>query len=359
LIVACGGNAAAPSPTTAATPTPTGWAGQKDWDALVAAAKQEGRVTVVGPVGDIYRLPLTTFSQAYPEITVEFEGINGSVFTPQVAAERAAGKYLHDLIIGSPPLYDLKASGTLDPLKPVFMLPDVVDSSKWLNGVERRFTDIGGTHVFAYSASLAGVVYVNRDFVPDKDLSTFDQLLDARWRGKIAWIDPTSPSGGQSAAGHLALVRGEEFLTKLLKQDVVLTKDLRQAAEWVVRGTYPIVLGANPPYFKPFQDQGLGKNIKALATESEDGVRAALRMVGIINKAPHPNAAKLYINWLLSKDAQLTLAKSTTENSARLDVKTDEEITPDPKRIYRTTHEERYRSIQTNAGALAKKVLGL
>ena len=136
---------------------------------------------------------------------------------------------------------------------------------------------------------------------------------------------------------HFILALGEEFLSKLYTQDVVLTQDRRQLVEWLVRGRYPIAIGIRPVELENFQSQGLGKNVKPLAPESDAGVRISQGSgaVVLISRAPHPNASKVYLNWLLSRAGQVAWTKITKENSRRLDVtEGDPKARPDPKKRY-------------------------
>lgn len=103
-------------------------------------------------------------------------------------------------------------------------------------------------------------------------------------------------------------------------QKIVFIANRRQEAEGIVRGTYPIGVAAPVDEVGQFQAQGLGKNIlpfngnvKALSGDTGFGT------VSLMDKAPHPNAAKVYINWLLSKAGQTDWGK-VARNSRRVDV---------------------------------------
>src|SRR4051794_30161806 len=70
------------------------------WDTTLAAARQEGRVVVSGAPGQIWRDALSTFSQEYPGIQVEYTGINSRDFWPRVFQERNADQFLWDVRVG-------------------------------------------------------------------------------------------------------------------------------------------------------------------------------------------------------------------------------------------------------------------
>ncbi len=110
----------------------------------------------------------------------------------------------------------------------------------------------------------------------------------------------------------LRLAYGDEFAKKLLtKQAPVFNTNYRQTAEWVVRGRYPIVIGSSRKMFTEFWAQGLGKKIVVLPSDS-NMMGSDTSIVGLIEGTPHPNAARVYLNWILSKNAQELYAKATS-----------------------------------------------
>jgi ABC-type Fe3+ transport system substrate-binding protein len=114
---------------------------------------------------------------------------------------------------------------------------------------------------------------------------------------------------------------GDDIIKKLfVDQEPVLSRDTRQIAEFMVRGRYPIALGVNPLLLGQFQKQGLGKNLKYYHFPEMDTVNSSSSCLWLVNKAPHPNAAKVFINWLLTKDAQAVWAKEVETNSRRVGV---------------------------------------
>jgi ABC-type Fe3+ transport system substrate-binding protein len=351
LLAACGpsgapraGSAPAPAaPPPASGPSASGGpaqasAGQAEWERTLQAARQEGKVIVNGPTGAGPREALVQFQKAYPDITLELQILGGRDFGPRVLAERRGDQYLWDLLIGGAgtPAQTLKPEGVLDPLEPA-VLPENRDDSKWLNGFRAGFYDVEKSHVYAFSASLRFLVYVNRDVVSESELNRVEDLIDPKWRGKIVSDDVLAFGSGCGTAGHLIQVLGDDWVRKLFAQDLTITRDKRQPIEWLVRGRYPIAMGVDEPYLEELQRQGLGRNVKVLAPESDAGVRVSQQSgaVTLINRPANPNAQKVFLNWLLSKDGQNIWSKHTQENSRRLDVtEGPAETRPDPKRQY-------------------------
>jgi iron(III) transport system substrate-binding protein len=353
--------ASAPLAAPAAMGAPAQAAWQAEWDKVVAAARQEGRVVVVGPPGDLYRTALTAFEKAYPGIQLEYTGASGRDFAPKVLAERDAGQYLVDVHVGGAgtPNFQLKPRGTFDPIKSGLILPDVLDDSKWVGGFDAGFMDKEGQFVYAFQGAIVPTVWVNRDVIAAGELTRVEQLTDPQWRGKISWDDPRRTGYGGSDAGHFLMVLGEDWLRRALSQDNVVSGDLRQQVEWIVRGTYPIAIGMDATHLATYQRQGLGQSVRPLDRRSEEGGRLspAWGDAMLVNRAPHPNAARVYLNWLRSKDGQTAWAQTTGENSRRTDVEGPAESAPDPAKSYRVVNSEEYNHFQDQALNLAREIL--
>jgi len=292
-----------------------------EWKKIVEAAKKEGKVVVSGNPSEAWRKSLVDmFRQDYPEITVEYTGINSRDFWPRVRQERALGKYLWD--VGARgvdlPAYEAKKDGLLEPIRPI-LLPENADDSKWIGGLNQVFYDKEKRYMPGYVMFIQQTTAVNRDFIKEAEIASSSQLLDPKFKGKIVIQTPT---GGVSffALLNLGAMYGENFLRQLLtKQEIVVTNDNRQQNEWVVRGKYPLAIGFNLNELEPFRKQGLGKNV----TKLEDKViplSVQFGALAFMKNAPHPNAAMVYINWVLSQKTQAAMSKNIAINSARADV---------------------------------------
>jgi ABC-type Fe3+ transport system substrate-binding protein len=294
------------------------------WDALIGAAQKEGAVDVHGGPGKLYEDALTQgFVRAFPGIKVNYFGSSGRDTIPRIMREREAGIYNWDVYIGgtTSTVETLKPAGAFQPLMPALVLPEILDDSLWLGGLGGEWMDKERKYVLGFEASVTPVMLVNWDFIVHAELKSYDDLLKSQFAGRIVWDDPRRPGEGVDVAQRFLLNFGADFLKRLFSQQKIIYSSItRQTAEWVVRGTYPIGIGTSFEQVKPFRDQGLGQSITAFdAPLAHPGRGAGYGTVAMMDHAPHPNAAKVYVNWLLSKSGQ-TDWTTTTENSRRLDV---------------------------------------
>jgi ABC-type Fe3+ transport system substrate-binding protein len=360
----------APSATLAPAPKPTQPAGasepaskpgpQSEWERTLAAAKQEGKVSVVVAPGDTYRNALLGFQKAYPEISLELTGLRNTEWLPRVTAERQAGQYVWDVLVGSTgaPSPTLKAQGVFDPLRPNLLLDEVLDDSKWYGGFDSAYYDVEGQYLFSFQGNLNNLVYVNRDVVPESELARVEDLALPQWKGKIASEDMTVFGPACGVGAHWLLVMNEEFLRQVIQNTEGVTRDPRQLAEWVVRGRYPIWVGIQESTLVTFLREGLGQNVRPLAAGTDAGSRLSVGSGGlmIVNQAPHPNAARVFANWLLSREGQTAWVEETSGASRRLDVTVGApDKRPDPRRQYAgDIAAERYTELPDRCVEIAK-----
>jgi ABC-type Fe3+ transport system substrate-binding protein len=294
------------------------------WDDLVKAATAEGEVDVHGGPGRLYEQVLSQdFRRDFPQIKVAFSGSSGRDAIPQITRERAAGVYNWDVYVGGTPsiLQSLMPAGAFVPLRPAFVLPEITDDKNWFGGLDLGWMDSAKRYVLGFEATVTAPVMVNWDFVAHDDLKTYEDLLAPRFANKIVWDDPRLPGAGVGVGQRLLNNFGADFLQRLYaKQKIIYSTNPRQEAEWLVRGQYPIGLGTAAEEIGPFQQQGLGKNIAGFDLHlPHPTMSTGFGTVSMMDHAPHPNAAKLYINWLLSKAGQTDWGQ-TGHNSRRLDV---------------------------------------
>jgi iron(III) transport system substrate-binding protein len=324
LAIACA-PAAPPAPAAAPAAKPEDKAAPKQpqdtWESMATEARKEGTVVVVTNPGQTYRDALASFTKAFPGVSVEVLGGFGGDASSRVVAERGAGQFLLDVwLAGIPPVvFDLLPIQAVVPLKPV-LLSEIQDDSKWRGGFDAGWRDAGKQLIYAFQGEQEREFFVNRAVVPEWELNSVEQLVEPKWKGKISWFDPRRTGGGNGPAAHVLYRKGEPFLRQLLANDLTLTADPRQQLDWLVRGQYPVTVGVSNSLLNEYQGLGLTKDVAQITMK--DGLRSGggTGAMALMDRAPHPNAAKLFANWLLSKDGQTAWAESNQRNVRRTDV---------------------------------------
>jgi len=312
---------------------PQAWAasssGKAEWDRVLEAAKKEGKVVVFGPPGANARQALAdSFQKAFPEIQVEYQGATGATTAPRILSEQKSGIYAVDVHVGGTTtmLESLVPAKALDPIPPALILPEVTDLSKWYQG-RLDYSDSAEKHNLVFTAAVKVPVAINPEAVKESEIRSYWDLLNPKWSGKIAMRDPMGAGPGLATAtfwyAHPQL--GVKFMRDLFnKQQVTLSRDDRQLLEWVVRGRYAIVI--SPSELEATDLKSKGINIDLLGAEQfKEGsyLTAAFGSMALMKRAPHPNAAKLYLNWLLTRDGQTQWTKLSGYPSRRLDAPRD------------------------------------
>ena len=312
------------------------------WDDTVAAAKKEGELVAVlgGSASRNYRPVFQHFEDKFGIRTVVSTG-GGSKQTDRILAERSAGKHEVDIIMvgGTSAVGRLLPNGVIDPITPVLFHPEVVDKSKWLRG-RHLYSDPEEEYVFAFSgtADIAPVLMrFNTDKLPIAEAKKIDSVwtfLDKRFAGQIVALPPTTAGSGGTyfvAAVHPDL--GEKYLRRFYDRElnVAFIEDFRQIADGVAKGKYTmaIFVGSAGRDIDRLGKQGLPVASftrvidKPLKERPIVGGSGAANNIMVANQRPHPNAAKLFVNWFLSKEGQTvmqTMSERTPDQTFRTDV---------------------------------------
>jgi iron(III) transport system substrate-binding protein len=303
-----------------------------DWEKTLQAAKKEGQLVLYGSA-DFEGL-FAEFHKKYPEIKVTGVFGRGADVAKRMMAERRAEKYLADLYVnglttGYNVFYKAKA---LDPLAPVLVLPEVTDMSKWWQG-KHHYVDPESQYLFNLNGESRIVLAYNTKQVTPSEIKSYWDVLNPKWKGKIVAYNPTLGGAGDAMRffyHHKDL--GPDFIKRVLTEtDLVISTDTRQMGDWLAGGKYALSIFApiSRMDLDLMQVQGLPVNWFDPEQLKEGAyITAGSGGVALINKAPHPNASKVALNWLLSREGQIAYQRIFTEgndgpDSMRIDIPKD------------------------------------
>lgn len=302
----------------------TDW--QWDWEQAKQAGSKEGEVVLYGPHLPFFGKIWEQFQKAHPGIKVTSEPGRGADHLKRVSAERRAGIYKVDLVMGGGNVLHGFAANVLDPIPPILLLPEVTRESVWF-GKKLRLTDKEQKAILSFSESAkTSTIAYNTKAVNPKEIQAWKDLLNPKWKGKIAGFDPRVSGGGDPFRFFQVTPEfGAEFITRLARDmEIVFTRDMNQGLDWLASGKYELYLGS-ALFTLEAKEKGLPVDI--VPHSMKDGETMGLGgvcCVALINKAPHPNATKVFLNWLLSKEGQTLWQRFSKTNSLRVDIpKTD------------------------------------
>ena len=352
LLPACGGPGPTPTPTEpisaptppepTATPTPAPPTFEEEWEALKAAAREEGTLVLVTG-GNPSRNFIPPIREAFGEqfgLVVTIAGAGGSQHLARISAERQAGRYEVDIVIhGRTTLGErLGPAGFLTPIQEQLFHPDAIDLSKWWGGRLWWMEPDGVEPKYSVAVAARGEPNpvnpeYNTDLVTEDDIAAINSawdFLDDKWTGKIIALSPLESVALNAITrvySHPAM--GPEWIARFFSQelDVTFVGDARQIVDSVALGGHALT----------FFNGSAGRSIAALEAEGlplatwsknleEGGVLATAsswNWIGMMDRAPHPNAAKLFLNWWLTQEGQTaynTLTTTPPPPSLRTDV---------------------------------------
>lgn len=297
---------------------------EADWKKTLEAAKKEGKVYIYTVATSETRAALSKVFTAKYGIQLAFVTGRGDEIGTKLSSERRANIYMADLYIGgsTTPTTSFKPKGFLAPLKPLLVLPEVTDPKVWYGG-GLYFTDKERQYVACPVLTAANSYFaVNTDLVKPGEIKTYKDLLNPKWKGKIIMNDPTIAGAGSRWFAVVAdKYTGLDYMRALVKQEPVITRDQRLQVESLARGKYPIAIGAQPDILSDFMKAG--SHVDTVIPEEGTWLGGGPGLIVYFDKAPNPNAAKVFVNWFLSKEGQTAYSKTATAESARLDVPND------------------------------------
>lgn len=290
---------------------------RQEWEKTVKAAQKEGQVVIHG-ARDIGMLFGQAFQRAYPDIKViTVTAGRGTVRVQRILTERRAKQYLVDLYIGSPrDVYStFLPAKMIEPVRPLLVLPEVLDQTKWWKG-QHYYVDPQSKYIFIYEgAPQGGGIAYNKKLVNPKELKSFWDLLNPKWKGKIISVDPMISGASEQNLRffnyHPKI--GPEFIKSLYgEMNVTLSRNDRQILDWLAVGKFAFAYFTRGAKDAIKQGLPIGEIPPGHFKEGAF-VDPYTGLVSFMNRAPHPNAAKVVVNWLLSRKGQIAFQKNKVD----------------------------------------------
>lgn len=295
---------------------------QIEWDKVVGSAKKEGEAMIFATVGAETVAEVTSAIKEKYGLKLSFITMGrGSEMTERILRERRAGLYTVDVIsVGATTLISsMKPAGFLESMEPFIILPEARDAKAWRGG--SPFID-KDRMIIPLIAAYQKYITRNIELVKEGEIKSFHDLLDSRWKGKMIINDPTQTGSGNAWVSLMVdrwgLEQTREYLKQFVKQEPVITRDGRLQIESVARGKYPLGIATRTEVTGNFMS--LGAPIAPVRTVEGTRATGSGGVMALPSKRPHPYAATLLINWLLTREGQAVFVKGFGSPPARLDV---------------------------------------
>jgi iron(III) transport system substrate-binding protein len=282
---------------------------QAEWEKTIKAAEEERELVIymTQAFEPVFR---DTFQKKFPKIKVTTVTGRGPELSQRVMSERRAGKYIADLYISGniTPLTVFHRAKILEPIKPLLLLPEVVDTSGWYEG-KHHYDDPENRYIFVFEGTpRSGEITYNTKLVNLSEIKSYWDLLNPKWKGKIASVDPLL--AGPISAAQIFFYKhpdlGPEYVRRLYGEtDMSIVRSNEQLLDWLSAGKYAFGLGARQVDAAMMQGLPLNQFLPGSLKEGSS-VTAYNGTLSLFNQAPHPNAAKVAVNWLLSREGQTT-----------------------------------------------------
>lgn len=191
-------------------------------------------------------------------------------------------------------------------------IPVLKEKDVWV--LDPLSTDPQGHLVLDFPAHYPPAINTNLVKPADEPKSYMD-LLDPKWKGKIMDNDPNISTSPYMTYVPLTKykVLSEDYFRKLGEQNIQFVRGESEKAEKLSRGEFPVAFMGSESTFPAFAAEGAP--IKALAMQ--EGTPVSGNAMVAIKNSPHPNAAKLFINWIISEEGSSLLAKMKGQMSLR------------------------------------------
>lgn len=301
--------APAPSPAPAQAPAPSAAPVLSAWDKVLEAARKEGKLTIyttwAAQAGEAAKSAMSKYG-----ITVQTVGGSGGDLELKIKTEQRAGAYVADVFWGGwTNQLNLAKAGLAQ--QPPVALPVLAEKDVW----KVHPTQYDSLSMVA-GTGLTPAVGINIDLVKKGEVTSWNDLLDPRWRDKMVMTDPRTGSGpGASGMGQWMSL-GEDFWKKIAAQRVTIHVSYDLPINQLAFGEKSVAIF--PTFSRTVAAIKAGAPIQIVHTK--EGTDWFLNGIILVKDAPNPNASMVFLNWLFSAEGQKTVGPVLENYSIRTDV---------------------------------------
>lgn len=269
---------------------------EQDWSKVVEAARKEGTVVVYhAQLGAAHWKKVVAAFQSRYGIKVAELDARASELTERIRTEQTSGRFVADV--------EFHGEASIVEQRQTSFIAEHggVPNMKAL----RKGLAVDKWAVPAWVQMACALINTNLVKPADEPRRWMD-FTDPRWKGKIVSDDMRAVGTGQTqfAVFHKTPGLGPEFLLKLKEQNMTIHRDLQQNSRRVARGEFAIGL----QQIIAFASDLRGLPVKVVVPE--EGCPYVLIQGAMLRGAPHPHAARLFINHLIDMESQLTYANA-------------------------------------------------
>jgi iron(III) transport system substrate-binding protein len=289
--------------------------------AWIDGARQEGAVRILGSwdVGQ-FNTMVAPFKERYPFIKVEYSrgDFNARALRPLIALQE--GRYLTDVLTGfGGSTYHYQKAGALEDLRPLpgfkNPLPGTGDPDGTWVGSRLRYW------CMSYNTNL-----VKKEELP----RTWEDILtDPRWRNGNIGVSNRPQLWLLMLWGEYGEKWTVDYIDKFFN---VVKPQIRKEGQnalqsLVIAGEFHVAIPAADYRTKQYADRGA-----PISWHCPNPVPLAVSQIGILKGNPHPNAARVWVNWFLSKEGQIAQYRADLATPLHRDLQTPDFI-PFPDEI--------------------------
>jgi iron(III) transport system substrate-binding protein len=278
-----------------------------DQQALIDGAREEKKLVIYSllAVPDHSQI-VKRFEARYPFVEVSLIRPGSSeAITARVITEARAGRNLVDIIGVS----RLNMHHLVE--KELVMSYESPERQYF----DPHFKDKNG-HWTAFYVNPAVMAYNSEVVPPAMAPKNYQDLLDTRWKGKLV-LEQTAVEWFAALVRHWGEEKGLAYMRRLAAQDLKVMRGNTLITQLVAAGEYPAAVSLNGPRVELTKQRGA-----PIDWVAADPTVGDIVTMGIAAKSPHPNAAKLYLNHVLSREIQEGLLEEKfVKPSGRTDVK--------------------------------------